>query len=99
MPCHISDGPETPEDLDEIRADRDPDQGYDDERQRIHDQGSEHTYRRAADLANAEPAMRGGLHTRVGKYTGRTLYSYDQAYWWSTEATAWRIHQILRNEP
>ena len=61
---------------------------------RIHDEGSEHTYRRAADLANAAPA-KPQLHVKAGQYTGGTLYSYDQAYWWSTEETAWNMHKKL----
>ena len=37
------------------------------------------------------------LHTKIGKYTNTVLYSYDQAYWWSTAETAKRMYDKLQS--
>jgi len=82
MLCHISDGPETPEDVDRS--------GFND---RYSDPDLEREYRRDIDAAHARAIPM--LHTKISSLTGRTLYSYDKAYWWSTEESAWRVFQKL----
>lgn len=92
MPCHISDGPQTPEDV-PGHTEIDEDQAYEDDRQREID---EQAYHRQIDRDHAsKPAPH--LHTKIGKYTGKVQYSYDQAYWWSTAETAKRMYDKLQS--
>lgn len=88
MPCHISDGPQTPEDQDELYANREIDE----------DEAYETWRADQIDRAHAMSTLKErhtGLHTKISKYTKTTLYSYDQAYWWSTEETAWKMHKKI----
>jgi hypothetical protein len=82
MPCHISDGPETPEDVDRG--------GFND---RYSDPDEARDYQ--AGVADAHARTIPMLHTKISTLTGKTLYSYDKAYWWSTEESAWRVFQKL----
>jgi hypothetical protein len=103
MPCSISDGPQEPEDVEGFRE-VDEDAEYErlrareiDEARRIQDVGSARTYARAFDLsyaADREPT----LHEKIGTYTRKQLYSYDQKYWWSSPETALRMFNKLKNE-
>lgn len=106
MPCHITDGPQEPEDMAPPRE-PDEDQAYETYRQECMDAGecitigcfNQHlpTSAFCGECAHQdEDSYRPQLHTKVGKYTGTLLYSYDQAYWWSTPETAWRV--FLKNK-
>ncbi len=109
MPCHITDGPQEPDD---IRApeEPDPDDAYDRYRQDCVDDGECITLGCFnPHLPNQivceecqivdEDSMKPQIYTKIGQYTGKTLYSYDQAYWWSTPETAWRCYKKLTSKP
>lgn len=125
MPCHISDGPQTPEDQAELHEFReeDPDEAYELERQAALDAGECHrcgdilidqlcptcesdkltmlSIAKETDQIHAASTLKErhvGLHTKVSKYTKTTLYSYDQALWWSTEETAWNMHKKIESQ-
>lgn len=100
MDCHISDGPQEPDD-EHSYSEPDGDEAYDIYRQRCVDDGVCSTLgcerpHLATSIFCGECAHAGAetladLHTKVGEYTGTLLYSYDQRYWWSTPDTAYRM--------
>ena len=101
MPCRISDGPDYDTWLErQNRAEPDEDAAY---RRMIQEEVDQHRqdeleeHRRVAkdaDLAQPAPPQ---LHTKIGKFTGAPLYSYDQAYWFSTPEVALRAFQQINN--
>lgn len=99
MPCHITDGPQEPDDIPGYEE-PDEDAAYEAHRQRCIDDGLCQFC--MTDLVDGRcpecsaKVRHADCHTKIGQYTGTTLYSYDQAYWWSTEETAWRMIQKLQ---
>ena len=97
MPCSITDGPDYDTWVDQQnKTEPDEDEAY---RRMIQDEIDQHRQdyleerRKAAVETDQVHAMADTpkLHTKIGAYTGATLYSYDGTLWFSTQETALRM--------
>lgn len=103
---HVPDGHLDP-DEDQDRREPDPDEAYDRYRQECVDAGECITLGCAnPHLDNQivceecqivdEDSHRPPIYTKIGQYTGRIYYSYDQCYWWDEPQTAWDCYRKMK---